>query len=81
MTNPFKGTFLSMFRPQLKSALAAKFQENPEKLKTVDMKELSKEYIGNPLISTALKTFGIEASDIEKVLTECRDELLKEANA
>jgi len=80
MTNPFKEIFLSMFRPQLKSTLAAKLQEGPEKLKCIDMKALSEEYVNNPLISTALKTFGVEASDIEEVLTQCRDELLKEAN-
>ena len=80
MTNPFKETFLSMFRPQLKSALAAKLQEGTEKLRSVDMKALSEEYINNPLISTALKAFGIKASDIEEALVECRDELIKETS-
>lgn len=79
MSNPIKEAFLGQFRTILKGMLAEKTQGSTEKLRTINVKELAKEYVSNPLVKTALKSFGIEAEDVEKVLTECRDELLKEA--
>lgn len=78
MNGQLKEAFLSMLHTQLKSTLAAKLQDGPEKLRAVNIKELAEEYVRNPLVKTALKSFGVEAADIEKVLVECRDELLKE---
>lgn len=72
-----KEAFLSQFRTVLKGMLAEKTQGSTEKLKTINMKELAEEYVHNPLISKAFKAFGVEAVDIEKVLVECRDELLE----
>lgn len=81
MTNPLKSTFLDQFRLALKVILASQLQGKYENMNTLDLKELSKSYIESPLTKIALKSFGIEAEDIEKLLTECRDELLEEAKS
>jgi hypothetical protein len=78
MSNQTKDAFLFGLRSQWMSMLALKFQGDKEKLKTADMKELSKEAIQNPLLKAIFKAFGVTSEDIEKMLVDCRDELLKE---
>jgi len=74
-----KETFLSGLRAQWKSMVAQKFQGDTEKLTKADLKELSEDAVGSPLLKKVFRAFGVEASDIEKIMVECRDELLKES--
>ena len=74
-----KEVWLKGFKEQWKKALAMKFSKEPELLETADMKQLSGEMFGHSAIKAACEMAGVTAKDIEQVLSECRDELLKEA--
>jgi hypothetical protein len=76
--NSMKDMWLVTFRGQWKKALQLKFKDSPEKLATINMHEMAQEWFENPMIKQACDMVGVTAEDIEKVLSSCRDELVKE---
>lgn len=75
----FKEMFLSGFKPQWKALLQKSFETDPERLKTANMKEVAQEMFGHSAVKGALMMVSVTVEDLEKVLTECRDELIREA--
>lgn len=74
-----KKGILATLKANWKPAVIQQFKESPDKVRNSDIKKNAKDIMSNPTIKLATKQNGITVEDIEKILTEIRDEVIAEA--
>ena len=72
-----KEGILAKLKAQWKTEVEQQFKENPDKVRNADVKKNATEIMANPAVKGASKPVGIKVEDIERILTEIRNEVCK----
>jgi hypothetical protein len=63
-----------------KDAVKKQYAQEPEKVRNANIKQNAREMFKNPQGKAAMFLGGINVNDVEKLLTEIREEVIREAN-
>ena len=66
---------LNNLKAQWKVAVAKQYENEPEKVKNSNIEKNAEDICGNFQVKIIMKTQGIKREDIERLLTEIRDEV------
>jgi hypothetical protein len=74
-----KAGILATLKANWKPAVVIQFKTEPDKVRNSDIHKNAVDIMSNPTIRIATKQNGITVQDIEKLLTEIRDEVRNES--
>jgi hypothetical protein len=63
-----------------KDAVKKQYAQEPEKVRNANIKQNAREMFKNPQGKAAMFLGGINVNDVEKLLTEIREEVIRETN-
>ncbi len=70
-------SILQNLKAQWKVAVKRQYETEPDKVKNTNIQKNTDDICGNFQVKLIMKTQGIKREDIEKILTEIRDEVCK----